>query len=355
LKFFWKRFYEKGGHTMPRQIRFTGLVFALFLLICTLPLAGQQKPQWMPGQMGLNAGILPAPGISYVNMAINYRSSRFNGQNGNALLTGANITNGKYSVWVDENIFYYVPPLKIFGGNLGFMIVLTPASGNLQADILPNLTSVTASAGGSGLADLFIQPFTLGWHAKRVDFLIADAIMAPTGRYSPGATNNIGTGYVGNHLQTGTTYYVTKNRGTSANLFTDWEVHGTRQGTNNTSKTPGEAFTMEWGVGQILPLKKNFSQLLQLGIIGYDQWQVTANGGTVPVPASNLTVNANLIPSYSVFAIGGQVSYILPAKNFAAFFKYDSEYRASAHFQGTTIVFGATYTFRIPKPAPPKP
>ena len=59
--------------------------------------------------------------------------------------------------------------------------------------------------------------------------------------------------------------------GTSVNLFTDWEVHGQRQGTNNTYKTPGQAFTDEWGIGQILPLKKDFSKLLQLGVIGYDQ------------------------------------------------------------------------------------
>lgn len=118
--------------------------------------------------------------------------------------------------------------------------------------------------------------------------------MVPTGGYSPGATNNVGTGYFGNHLQTGTTFYLTKNKGTSANLFTDLEVHGSRQGTNNTNKTPGQAVTAEWGIGQILPLKKNFSQLLQVGVIGYDQWQVTDNGGTVAI--GPITAPAKLLP-----------------------------------------------------------
>jgi hypothetical protein len=35
------------------------------------PLLAQQKPQWMPGQIGLNAGILPSPGFTYVNIDIN--------------------------------------------------------------------------------------------------------------------------------------------------------------------------------------------------------------------------------------------------------------------------------------------
>ena len=41
---------------------------------------------------------------------------------------------------------------------------------------------------------------------------------------------------------------------------------------------------MEWGIGQVLPLKKDMSMLAQLGLVGYDQWQVTANGGTIPNP-----------------------------------------------------------------------
>jgi hypothetical protein len=339
---------------MTRSIRFAALVLALFLLSCAGSLFGQQKGQWMPGQSGLNAGILPSPGITYVNMSLDYHASRFNGPNGNALLTGNLLANGSYNVFANENVFYFVPDYKFLGGNLGFMFVITPADGNLTADVLPNQTSVTVSGGGNGLADTWVQPFTLGWHLKRADVLVAEAVMAPTGRYTPGASDNMGTGYFGNHVQTGTTFYITKNRATSANMFTDWEVHSARQGTSNTDKTPGQAFTDEWGLGQILPLKKNFSKLLQLGVVGYDQWQVTANSGTVPFPVTNVPVNANLVPYYSVHAVGGQVSYVLPAKDLAAFFKFYHEYAAHSHFQGNTFVFGGTWTFRIPRPAPPK-
>jgi hypothetical protein len=45
--------------------------------------------------------------------------------------------------------------------------------------------------------------------------------------------------------------------------------------------TLGQAFTDEWGVGQVLPLNKKLTKLLQLGVIGYDQWQVTADSGTL--------------------------------------------------------------------------
>lgn len=252
---------------MSWHIRVVTLLLTLLILSCAGPLLAQQKPQWMPGQEGLNAGIVPSPGFTHVNMDINYDAGSFNDRNGNAVPV-----TGNYNVWCVENIFYYVPNTKFLGGNLGFMVIFpTPAD-------FPRFPNLGVTGGGYGIADLWVQPFTLGWHLKRADIQVGDAFMVPTGRYTPGATNNIGTGYFGNHLQTGTTFYVTKNKGTSVNLFTDWEVHGQRQGTNNTYKTPGQAFTDEWGIGQILPLKKDFSRLLQLGVIGYDQWQVTADG-----------------------------------------------------------------------------
>ena len=139
------------------------------------------------------------------------------------------------------------------------------------------------------------------------------------------------------------------NKGTSANLFTDWEVHGSRLGTNNTYKTPGQAFTMEWGLGQVLPLKKDFTRLLQLGVVGYDQWQVTANGGVTPIGSTDLTVPASLLPYYSVHAIGGQATLIFPKRSVNLFVKGYQEYLASYHLRGTNIVFGGSWTLKVPK------
>lgn len=246
------------------SIRCKLLIVLVSLQICTcvLPMLGQQKPQWVPGQVGLNAGILPSPGFTYVNMTLNYDADRYNNLNGKAIRV-----TGTYNVWAIQNIFYWVADAKVFRGNLGAMVIFpTPATGSLVAEI-PNLQfpNLGATGGGSGLADLWLQPVSIGWHLKRADLQVVDAFMIPTGRYSPGASDNVGSGYFGNHLQTGSTYYITKDKGTSANLFTDWEVHGSRDGVNNTSTTPGQAFTDEWGVGQVLPLKKDMSQLVQLG------------------------------------------------------------------------------------------
>jgi outer membrane protein OmpA-like peptidoglycan-associated protein len=304
----------------------------------------QQKGQWVPGQYGLNAGVIPDPGITYANLALNYSADRLNGPNGNSVPG----INGTYSFWVDENIFYYVPKHKFLGGYYMPYVALVYANGEVVANITG--TNLTTGAGGSGFSDMFVEPFNLGWHiGKRLDFNVGYAFVAPTGRFTQGASNNTGSGYWGNDLTTGSTFYLTKNKGTTANLATALEFHGQKSGTDI---TPGRAFTMEWGVGQILPLKKDFSRLLQFGLVGYDQWQVSKSSGTlnlggIPVPESS-------IPFYSVHAVGVQSNFILPAKAFSAFFKYYDEYRALARPQGRTFVFGFAWTLRIPRPQPPQ-
>ena len=329
---------------MRCRIRHLVIATALALLGRSRSIVAQQKPQWMPGQYGLNAGILPSPGFTFANITINYNAGAFNGPNGNAIPV-----TGTYNVWAVENIFFWVANQRVLGGNLGgYVMFPTPATGSLDADIRnPNLPNLSASGGGAGLADLFLQPVNLGWHLNRADLQVMDGLMFPTGRYSPGASNNVGTGYFGNHFQTGSTLYLTKNKGTSANLFTDWEVHGVRGGTNNTSKRPGQAFTDEWGLGQLLPLKKDQSQLLQLGVIGYDQWQITDNGGSVPL--GPLTVDASRLPRYSVHAAGGEATYIVPAANLTLDVKLEHEYVAHSHTLGNTIVFGGTWSSPYPK------
>jgi hypothetical protein len=319
-------------------------VLAYVFLAGASPALAQQKGQWVPGQFGLNAGAIPDPGITYANLALNYSAGQLNNSDGTRIPG----INGTYSFWVDENIFYYVPKHRFLGAYFMPYVALNYANGEVVANITG--TNLNTGGGGSGFADMFVQPLNLGWHLKRADVVVGYAFTAPTGRFTQGASDNVGSGYWGNNITTGTTVYITKNKATTANLTTDWEIHGQKSATNI---TPGQAFTIEWGLGQVLPLKKDFSQLLQLGLVGYDQWQVSPNSGTTTVGGTPIPQSS--IPFYSVHAIGLQANYILPAKSLSAFFKYYDEYHALARPQGRTFVFGFSWTLRIPKPEPPTP
>jgi len=321
-----------------QRFRVLGIV-----VLCLSSLSAQQKGQWVPGQYGLNAGVVPDPGFTYMNMAMNYSAGQLNDSNGNRLPN----LSGTYSFWVDENIFMFVPNKKILGGYFAPYADMNLANGNLVAEITG--TSLSTTGGGAGLADTFVVPLNFGWHLSRLDFNAAYGFFAPTGRYTAGASDNVGSGYWGNTILSGTTFYITKDKGTSANLFIDWEDHGQKTTALGTKETPGQAFTTEWGFGQILPLKKGSTdQLLQLGFVGYDQWQVSANGGTIG------SVQASRLPYYSAHALGFQTNYIAMKDGLNFFFKYYDEVSAKAHTKGRTIVFGGSWTLPIPKPQPAK-
>ncbi|HYX53608.1 MAG TPA: transporter [Candidatus Limnocylindrales bacterium] len=310
---------------------------ALFILLAlmlasTLAIA-QQKGQYVTGQFGLDSGLLPEPGLTYTNMSLHYNSDTLRNANGSNTPI-----NGNLGFWINENIVTYVAPFKIAGAKLALTAVLPAANGSAS------LERFAAITGGNniptGYADTWVQPVTLGWQADRIAFNVGYAFMAPTGRYTPGATDNVGSGYWGNNLNSGTTVYLTKNKGTSLSLFTNWEGHGVKSGTN---KTPGQAFTDEWGLGQMLPLAKDESKLIQLGVIGYDQWEITDDKGTI-----GPGIPAGITPHYQVHALGFQTNFIMPKKGFVAFFKFEPEYLAKARPEGQTIVFGASYTFKFP-------
>ena len=330
---------REGGEEVSVRLRFRLAMLVGILALFTNAIHAQQKGQYLPGQQGLNAGVMPEQGFTYVNMVIDYSADSLNDARGNPIPL-----IGSYDIWAIENIYYYVLPGKVLGGKFGVMAAIPIiANGSVTLGSV-NFPNVAINAGGFGVSDSWIQPATLGWSGKRIDTYIGYGFVAPTGRYTPGATDNLGSGYWGHNVMNGTTVYLTKNKGTTANLFSDWEIHGSKSTGQGTTITPGQAFTIEWGFGQALPLKKDLSQLLQIGLIGYDQWQLTENDGLLAP-----LIPANAVPFYSVHAIGFQTNYILPAKGINLFFKYENEYKALARPQGRTIVFGGSWTIKFPK------
>jgi len=115
-------------------------------------------------------------------------------------------------------------PKEILGGaNLRFWWILRSQNSSLSS------ATLGAVAGGGGFADSYYQPFTLGWKFRRADIQAAYGFMAPTGRFTPGATNNIGAGYWGHFLTSGQTVYLTENKGTAVSAYEAYEFHTTQK------------------------------------------------------------------------------------------------------------------------------
>ena len=188
---------------------------------------------------------------------------------------------------------------------------------------------------GAGLTDIYIQPLALGWNLKRTDIKIAYGFIAPTGRFSGGASDDAGSGYWGHDISSGQTVYLTKNKATSFSAYELYEFHGTQR---DTQVHPGQTFNLDYSLMQIVPLQKNQHTLLQFGLVGYGQYQTTDKSGPTITPDQ---ASAH----YRVNAMGGAVNFILPVRKAAVFFKALKEFDNRSTVEGYSIQIGGSVTF----------
>ena len=325
-------YVEKEGNLLRRALTLRAMVTLALLLIfiCAFvapPSAeAQRRGQYTPGINSTNSGVLPEPGITYVNVFQLYTFDTLKGPDGEELPVNVDL-----SVLVDHNIVAWVSKKKILGAKFAMMADLPIANNSLSLAQFE-----TAGGGGGGLADSYYQPLTLGWNLKRADIQVAYGFVAPTGRFNGGASNNVGSGYWGHNISSGQTIYLTKNKGTAFSAFEQYEFHGTQR---DTGIHPGQTFNIDYSLTQVIPLQKNMHTLLQVGVIGYGQYQTTDRSG----PGINPVTAANT--HYRVNALGAAANIILPVRKANLGFKWFKEFSNKSTVEGQSLQISGAITF----------
>jgi hypothetical protein len=260
-----------------------------------------------------NSGVTPAPGFTYVNQLLIYSRDKSKGPNGEVLATGSN------SVVMDMNTIAWVSKKKILGGAKFSMSATLPVARNsLTSDVAGSVS------GGAGFADSYYQPFILGWEKKRAAIRAVYGFLAPTGRFSAGTNDNVGSGYWTHAFSSGQTFYLTKDKATLVSAFQMYEVHTTQE---DTGIHPGQTFDLDYSVMRALPFGDK--PWLQVGLVGYNARQTTAKRGP-GVTAEQAAAR------YKVNAVGFASSVNLPRKINLGF-KYFQEFANRSTFQGHSI------------------
>jgi hypothetical protein len=131
----------------------------------------------------------------------------------------------------------------------------------------------------------------------------------------------------------GQTFYLTKNRATALSAFQMYEFHGTQQGT---LIHPGQTFNLDYSLTQVFPFQGNLR--LQLGFVGYGQWQTTDKRGP--------TITAEQAAAYyKANALGFAVNVMLPERKVNVGVKYFRESECRSTFQGYTLQISGAVTF----------
>jgi hypothetical protein len=148
-----------------------------------------------------------------------------------------------------------------------------------------------------------------------------------------GTNDNVGSGYWTPVLASGQTFYLDEKKKTALSAFEMYEFHSTQEGTQI---HPGQTLDLDYSVTHTLSLQKDL--LLQLGLVGYEQWQTTDKTGPTITPAQSAA-------HYRVNALGFASNVLLPARKVNLGVKYFQEFANRSGFQGFSLQIAGAITF----------
>jgi hypothetical protein len=248
-----------GANSMDFRLhgRFTFSTLLIAVCLCLTPRASQAQLSGfnIKGDQGQKAGSQAPPGIYIGAPFYWYGTDTIKNQDGRAIST-----TGDLNLFLSGPLVNVVTTKRILGANYGFMAVVPFANARIE---LPRLDQNP----GPGLSDLYVQPFNLGWHTKRVDVLKGYGVFIPTGRYTAGANDNTGLGMWGHEIFGGSTVFLDEKRAWHAATTGAFEFHSTKE---DSEAHVGALLTLEGGFGRDF-----LKGAVSTGLAYYAQWKLS--------------------------------------------------------------------------------
>jgi hypothetical protein len=321
-----------------------GTLVALVLLAA--PARAQMNGENLLGDYGVQSGTLPDPGY-YVAAQYNaYHTDTIRDAAGNRIT----IDPGRPVSMTQRGFaptFIYVSPRQVLGANYGVTVSLTLLTQNVEAPF-----AGFAGHTNLGFGDSYFVPAQLGWHLERADAIASLGIYAPTGRYSPGGSDNLGLGMWSYELSGGGTMYLDPRKSLSFATTAFWELHSKKRG----EVAIGPSTQRDVQVGQLLTLEGGIGKSIlgdhgNLGVAYYAQWKLTPDDFGVnvvppPVPA---------LARHRVWGFGPEVTLPIATKTAmisSLNLRYLWETGARMKTEGQTLMITATFPVPSPKVAP---
>jgi hypothetical protein len=295
---------------MKTRIQF--LVLAVSLASLPGILQAQPSAHYVPGAEGIKGASLPPPGFYIRDYNYFYWADQLNDSSGNkngpADLKTFTYANLPRVIWITDTKF-----LGGFVGVDGFLPLVYH-----QLSLKPSYSSDTF-----GVGDFFAEG-TLSWHVKQFDFSVGSGVDAPTGDSptSPGPSTTPGSGYWTFMQTAGATWYIDEEKTWAVSALNRFEFNTEQR---DTHITPGDAYTLEWGVS------KTVAKVVDLGMVGYYQQQVTGNSDRSPLNR--------------VAAVGPEVNVAFPKPMLFVSLRYNYEFMAESRAQGNAVTLILTKRF----------
>jgi hypothetical protein len=310
------------------------------VMLATRPAAAQLNGENLLGDNGVKSGTQAAPGFYLSSLYFRSYTDTIKNAKGDRITFDPS-QPANQTVNVIAPVFTYVSKGTIFGAHYGAMAVIPFANGELEAPAF----GLTQTVSGN-LTDVYIVPAQLGWHTSRADITTAFGFFAPTGKYTPGASDNLGKGMWSYEVSGGSTVYLDQKRSWSVATTAYWETHTKKDGTTDLAIGPATLTGIR--VGQLMTLEggaaKSFMHgAAHFGAAYYAQWKITPDDFGVTIPG------APEVGKHRVFGIGPDVTIPIATKSTLISLvniRYFWEAGAEAKTQGQSLVM--TMTFPVP-------
>jgi len=340
-----------------RHNRLATMLVGALALVPTFAEAGEIG-HYAGGFVNIRDYLVPDPGFYAGVYNYFYTTDQLNDSAGNKIKSvtinppggGPGVTVGvdvNVDMYVVAPTFIYVTDVKPLGIKYGALIAPNFANANLDAEFSAATEhggNLSSSLSNFGAGDMFVQPVWLGKTLAHWDFALAYGFYAPIGKYNtetvtvPGigpvkaeSADNLGFGFWTQQIQGSVAWYPWADKRLAVVTALTYEVNGKKQ---DFDVTPGDNLSLNWGISQFLPLKKDHTLLLEVGPAGYDTWQITDDTGS----AANNTRD-------QVHAVGGQVSLVHLPWHAALTCHGFYEFAGQDRFQGGTFGISLTKKF----------
>jgi hypothetical protein len=298
---------------MKTRIQF--LLLAVSMAALPGLLQAQPSAHYVPGSEGIKGASLPPPGVYARDYNYFYWADQLNDASGNkngpADLDAFTYATIPRVIWITDT--------KFLGGFVG-VDALLPL---VYQQVSVNTPGGPFNGSTFGIGDFFGEG-TLSWHPKQFDFAIGSGVWAPTGDSGPPPTTRVGAGFWTFMQTAGATWYIDEGKTWAVSALNRYEFNTEQR---DTHATPGQAYTLEWGVS------KTLAKVVDLGAVGYYQQQVTTDSGA---PASSRN---------RVAAVGPEVSVAFPKQMFFVSLRYNYEFMAESRAQGNAVTLTLTKRF----------
>jgi hypothetical protein len=269
----------------------------------------------------LNSGLLPDSGVTYTNQLLEYGRDRAKDNNGDT-----EPVRGAHAVVMDMNTFTWVSARSLGGVHYAVSATLPFARNSLTSDQEGPINK------GSGFADSYYLPLIFGRNADRGGVRVQYGFLAPTGHFTAGANDNVGSGYWTHTLSSGQTVQMVGNKRLTLSAFEMYEIHTQQHGTDI---RPGDTFDFDGSLMVRVP--SGGTARLEIGAAGYSQRQTTARTGSGVPPESSAD-------RYAVHAFGVALSIAFPRQRANLSMKYFSEFANRSTFEGHSLQVSGAIT-----------